>query len=232
MKVLGLIPARGGSKGIPNKNLRELAGKPLIAYASDAARASNVLDRLVLSTDSVAIAELGRNNGIEVPFTRPTEFAEDETPMLKVAQHAVVELDKSGWRADAIVILQPTSPLRKPECIRQAVQWLKEGKADSVASVVEIPDLFSPQKAMKVEEGYLRFWSADGQAVTRRQQVTAAYAREGTVYACLREVLMEQNTLYGKRCLPLVVSQDEALSLDTPNDWARAESLLAIGRSL
>jgi CMP-N-acetylneuraminic acid synthetase len=226
MKVLGLIPARAGSKGIPDKNLRELAGKPLLAYAAEAAKASGALDRVVLSTDSEAIAELGRGLGIEVPFMRPAELAADDSPMLAVAQHAVAELDKQGWQAEAVVILQATSPLRKAERIAEAVELLKAGKADSVVSVVEIPDLFSPQKAMKVEAGYLRFWAEDGRTVTRRQQVTSAYAREGTVYACRREVLMEKGTLYGVRCLPLVVSAEDALSIDTLEDWQRAESML------
>ncbi|MEX1248254.1 MAG: acylneuraminate cytidylyltransferase family protein [Anaerolineales bacterium] len=226
MSVLGIIPARGGSKGIPNKNLRELAGKPLLAYTLEAANASGVIDRLVLSTDSQEIAELGRKLGLEIPFLRPAELAADDSPMLAVAQHAVGELERQGWRADIIVLLQPTSPLRRGGRVRKAVELLESKGCDSVVSVVEIPDLYSPQKAMKVQDGFLVFLTDGGKAITRRQQVVSAYAREGTVYACRRDVLMERGSLYGEKCLPLIISRGEALSLDTMVDWQRAEEIL------
>jgi N-acylneuraminate cytidylyltransferase len=227
VNVLGIIPARGGSKGIPNKNLRELAGKPLLAYTLEAANISGVLDRLVLSTDSEAIADIGRRLGLEVPFLRPANLAEDNSPMLAVVQHSVSELEKRGWQAEIIVLLQPTSPFRRGERIRQAVQLLKNSDSDSVVSVVEIPDLFSPEKAMRIEKGALQFWSPSGQGITRRQQVQPAYAREGTVYACRRDVLMNKGSLYGDKCLPLIVMRDEAMSLDDLDDWQKAESILA-----
>lgn len=226
MKILGIIPARGGSKGIPNKNLRELAGKPLLAYAAEAANSAGVFDRLVLSTDSQAISDLGRSLGLDVPFMRPADLAADDSPMLAVLQHAVTQLEERGWKADIIVLLQATSPLRRAERIVEAVNLLKNGNYDSVVSVVEIPDLYSPQKAMRIENGRLEFWSPDGQTITRRQQVEAAYAREGTVYACWRDVLIEKGSLYGDKCLPLVVSLEESLSLDTLDDWSRAEAIL------
>ena len=226
MKVLGIIPARGGSKGIPNKNLRELAGKPLLAYTLEAANDSGVFDRLVLSTESEAIAELGRHLGLEVPFMRPAELAADDSPMLAVIQHAVTELEQRGWRPDIIVLLQPTSPFRRAERIREAVRFLNNGDSDSVVSVVEIPDLFSPQKAMQIKNGALQFWSSQGREITNRQQVQPAYAREGTVYACRRDVLMDKGDIYGDKCLPLVVTREEALSLDNMDDWVRAEAIL------
>lgn len=227
MKVLGLIPARGGTKGIPDKNLRELAGKPLLAYVMEAARASEVIDRLVLSTDSAAIADLGRTLGLDVPFMRPAGLAADDSPMLAAVQHAVAHLEGEGWRADIILLLQPTSPLRRPEHIREAVEILKSGNCDSVVSVVEIPSQFAPQKAMKLEDGHLEFWSLDGATITRRQQTETTYAREGTVYACWRDVLMEKGSLYGDKSLPLVIRSDESLNLDSMDDWQRAERVLA-----
>ncbi|MDO8311305.1 MAG: acylneuraminate cytidylyltransferase family protein [Sideroxyarcus sp.] len=231
MKVLGIIPARGGSKGIPNKNLRELAGKTLLGYAAEAANAAGIFDRLVLSTDSQAIADLGRRLGLDVPFMRPANLATDDSPMLAVLQHAVTQLEEKGWKADIIVLLQATSPLRRAESIVEAVNLLKNGNYDSVVSVVEIPDLYSPQKAMRIENGRLEFWSPDGQMITRRQQVEAAYAREGTVYTCWRNVLIEKGSLYGDKCLPLVVSLEESLSLDTIDDWSRAEAILLAKQS-
>lgn len=226
MKVLGIIPARGGSKGIPNKNLRELAGKPLLAYTLETTKTSGVIDRLVLSTDSEAIAELGRKLGIEVPFIRPEELATDESPMLGVLHHAVAHVESEPWLPDIVVLLQPSSPLRRAEHIRQAVDLLKTSDCDSVVSVIEIPHLFAPQKALKMQDGMLGFWSEDGNAITRRQQLETAYAREGTVYACWRDVLMQKGSLYGDRCLPLILSADESLTLDSLEDWQKAEERL------
>jgi len=226
VNVLGIIPARGGSKGIPDKNLRELAGKPLLAYTREAANNSGVIDRLVLSTDSTAIADLGRRLGIEVPFMRPAELAGDESPMLGVLQHGVAQLESEGWRPDAVVLLQPTSPLRRPEHIRAVVEMLIDGNCDSVVSVMEIPSLFAPQKALTIREGWLKFWSEDGNQIIRRQQTNPTYAREGSVYACWRDVLMNKGSLYGEKCLPYVIPAAEALSLDTIDDWHRAETEL------
>jgi CMP-N-acetylneuraminic acid synthetase len=185
-----------------------------------------VVDRLVLSTDSEKVAELGRQLGLEVPFMRPAELATGESPMLGVVQHAVTQVESAGWRPEMIMLLQPTSPLRKPEHIRNAFDLLKNGNCDSVVSVTEIPSLFAPQKALTIREGWLKFWSENGNDFTRRQQAETSYAREGTVYACWRDVLMEKGSLYGEKCLPYLVPAVEALSLDTMDDWWRAEELL------
>ncbi|MQC26268.1 MAG: acylneuraminate cytidylyltransferase family protein [Chloroflexi bacterium] len=229
-KVLGIIPARGGSKSIPHKNLRELAGRPLLAYAADGARQSGVIDRLVVSTDSEKIAELGRALDIEVPLLRPAELSGDETPMLPVLQHVVAELETEGWKPEIIVLLQPTSPLRRPEHIRQAVEKLQSEECDSVVSVLEIPHIYAPQKALRLEADALKFWHSDGPGITRRQQLETAYAREGTVYAFWRETLMEQGSIYGTRCLPLILEPQEALTLDTEDDWQRAEHYLRVAQ--
>jgi len=130
------VTARGGSKGLPGKNLRLLAGKPLIAYTIDAAVASGAFDRLVLSTDDADIATVARTLGCAVPFTRPAELARDETPHLPVVQHAVRWLDEhERYRPDAVMILQPTSPLRQPQHISEAVALLERSGADSVVGV-------------------------------------------------------------------------------------------------
>jgi CMP-N,N'-diacetyllegionaminic acid synthase len=224
--ILGIIPARSGSKGIPNKNLRELAGKPLLAYTAEAARTSAVFDRIVLTTDSEEIAELGRTVGLEAPFVRPKELAADDTPMLPVLQHAVRALEHGGWKPQVVVLLQPSSPLRRPQHIKDAVEMLDREDCDSVVSVIEIPQIFSPQKALRLENGFIRFWSAESGSITRRQQLEKTYAREGTVYAVRRDVLMEKNSIYGDRCLPLVLPVEESLNLDTLDDWDRAEKKL------
>src|SRR5215207_3892869 len=124
MNVLGVVPARGGSKGIPHKNLTLAAGRPLLAYTADAARGSRRLTRVVVSTDDPAIAVVARGLGLDVPFMRPADLAQDATPMLPVLQHADREMAAQGFHADAIVLLQPTSPLRRAVHIDDAVALL------------------------------------------------------------------------------------------------------------
>ena len=231
MHVLGLVPARGGSKGLPGKNTRLLHGKPLLAYAAEAAAGSGVIDRVVLSTDSEAIAAVGRASGLEVPFLRPAELAADETPMLPVIEHAVATLAAEGWTTDIVVLLQPTSPLRTPDHIRRSVDLLRETNADSVVSVVELPRHLSPDYVMRVEEGRLVPFLPEGARVTRRQDARVACVRDGTVYTFWRRTLVEQGSIYGRDCRPMVVPASESLTIDGPDDWAEAERRMEPARA-
>jgi CMP-N-acetylneuraminic acid synthetase len=225
--VLALVPARGGSKGIPDKNIRPLAGRTLLEYAARAASASAVVDRVVLSTDSERVAEEGRRAGLEVPFIRPAELAQDDTPMLPVIDHAVEFLAQHGWDAEIVVLLQPTSPLRTPLHIRTAVQELRESKADSVVTVVELPRHVSPDYVMRIDDGRLVPFLAEGARITRRQDARPAFVRDGTVYAFWARTLRETRSIYGQDCRPLVVPARESITIDTQDDWADAERRLA-----
>ena len=227
MLVLGLVPARGGSKGVPDKNVRPLAGHTLLEYTSRAARESGVLDRVILSTDSPEIADAGRRSGLEVPFMRPAALAADDTAMLPVIHHALAEIGRGGWSPDLIVLLQPTSPLRRPDHIRDAVNLLRGSSADSVVTVVEVPRHLSPDYVMRIEEGRLKPFLPDGARVTRRQDARAAYSRDGTVYAFRRATLERFGGIYGDDCRPLLIDSSESLSIDSPSDWDEAERLLA-----
>jgi N-acylneuraminate cytidylyltransferase len=146
--------------------------------------------------------------------------------MLPVIAHTIATLSESGWTPEIIVLLQPTSPLRRPWHIRDAVTTLRETKADSVVTVVELPRHLSPDYVMRIEDGLLRPFLADGARVTRRQDARAAYSRDGTVYACWRATLDRFNTIYGERCHPLIVSAADSLSIDSLDDWAEAERRL------
>ena len=221
------MPARGGSKGVPGKNLRTLAGRTLLDYTALAARHSGVIDRIVLSTDSADIADAGKRAGLEVPFMRPSALAQDDTPMLPVIQHAVEALAAGGWTTDVVVLLQPTSPLRRPSHVRDAVAKLQETKADSVVTVIELPRHLSPDYVMRIEDGVLRPFLAEGARVMRRQDARLAYSRDGTVYACWRATLEKWGNIYGEQCLPLILDAADSLSIDSPADWAEAERRLA-----
>jgi len=225
--VLGLVPARGGSKGVPGKNVRPLAGHTLLEYTVRAARESSVLDRVILSTDSLEIADAGRRAGLEVPFMRPAALAADDTPMVPVIEHALGEIARHGWLPDIVVLLQPTSPLRRPEHIRDAVAMLRETEADSVVTVVELPRHLSPDYVMRIDGGRLKPFLPEGARVTRRQDARPAYSRDGTVYAFRRSTIEQLGGIYGNDCRPLLIDTSDSLSIDSQADWDEAERRLA-----
>jgi N-acylneuraminate cytidylyltransferase len=224
--VLALIPARSGSKGLPDKNLRPLAGHSLIEYAARAARESAVVDRAVLTTDAEDMAVEGRRVGLEVPFLRPPHLAQDDTPMKPVIEHALASLARDGFEPDIVLLLQPTSPLRTPDHLRVAVRMLRESRADSVVSVVELPRHLSPDYVMRIESGGLQPFLPEGARVTRRQDARPAYVRDGTIYAFWTRTLTGQGSIYGARCLPLIVDAAASITIDSAADWDAAERLL------
>ena len=224
--VLALVPARGGSKGIPGKNIRALAGRTLLEYVGQAAAASGAIDRVVLTTDDERIANEGRRVGLEVPFMRPPSLAADDTPMLPVIVHAVEALEGAGWSPEIVVLLQPTSPLRRPEHIRAAVEQLRSSGADSVVTVVELPRHLSPDYVMRVDDGMLVPFLPEGARVTRRQDARPAFVRDGTVYAFWRRTLRDTQSIYGRTCRPLVIAAHESMTLDSLDDWHEAERRL------
>ena len=226
-RVLALVPARGGSKGIPDKNIRPLAGRTLLEYAARVAEESGVIDRIVLSTDSDRIAEEGRRAGLDVPFMRPANLAGDDTPMLPVIQHAVDFVAQQGWDPEIVVLLQPTSPLRRPGHIRTAIRELRDSGADSVVTVLELPRHLSPDYVMRVEDGRLVPFLPDGMRVTRRQDARLAFVRDGTVYAFWTKTLRNAGSIYGEVCRPLVIPADESITIDSPDDWREAERRIA-----
>jgi CMP-N,N'-diacetyllegionaminic acid synthase len=232
MRVLGIVTARGGSKGIPGKNLKPLAGKPLIAYTIDAAQASGALDRLILSTDDAAIAEAGRTLGCDVPFLRPAELARDDTPHLPVIQHAVRWLDEhADYRPDAVMILQPTSPLREPVDIQASIALLERSGADSVLSVTEVPAHLHPMRTLRVDETGAAVLLVNGapvrQRINRRQDLPAAWVMNGAIYICRAGVLFGgEPSLYGDRVVAYRMPARRAVNIDNGEDWAVAERAL------
>jgi len=227
MLVLGIVPARGGSKGVPGKNVRPLAGRTLLEYTARAARESGVLDRVILSTDSLEIADAGRRAGLGVPLMRPMARAADDAPMVAVIAHARGESARHGWSPDIVVLLQPTSPLRRPDHIRDAVAMLRETDADSVVTVVELPRHLSPDYVMRIDDGRLKPFLPEGARVTRRQDARPAYSRDGTVYAFRRSTIEQLGGIYGNDCRPLIIDTSDSLSIDSQSDWDEAERRLA-----
>jgi CMP-N-acetylneuraminic acid synthetase len=227
MQVLGIIPARGGSKGLYGKNLQWLAGRPLLEYTARAARASRRLSRVVLSTDDQAIADAGRTLGLDVPFLRPADLSADDTPMLPVMQHAVQALARAGFAADVAVLLQPTSPLRRAEHIDSAVDLLVSSGADSVVSVLEVPHQFNPVSVMTLVEGRLKPF-LPGPPIVRRQDKPLVFARNGPAVLAVRATVLARGSLYGDDCRPLLMTREESVDIDSAADVAYAEHLLGL----
>jgi CMP-N,N'-diacetyllegionaminic acid synthase len=226
-RVLGLIPARGGSKGIPRKNIAPLAGKPLLAYTAAAALAATRLTRVIVSTDDGAIAEVARSCGVDVPFMRPASLATDAASSLAVVQHAVRWLEEQGEKYNAICLLQPTSPLREADEIDACVALLAAGDCTAVMTVRPIPDEFNPHWAYEYDAGgYLRVSTGEENPISRRQDLPDAYYRDGSVIVTRRDTVMEQNSLYGAHVAGYRVESEPWVDIDTPADLQRAETLL------
>jgi len=219
MEVVGLIPARAQSKGIPRKNLALLAGKPLLQWTVEAAARSDALTRVVVSTDWEEAATLARELGAEV-LGRPAELARDETPMLEIVRHALGELG----RCDVLVLLQPTSPLRRAVHVDGAVRLLLETDADCVVSVVEVPHLFRPDSLMALEGNQLVPLASTRPA--RRQDKPVVYARNGPAVLALRPERLGDD-LYGGDCRPYVMELRYSIDVDGRFDLELAELLLS-----
>lgn len=233
MRVLGLIPARAGSKGVPRKNTKLLGGKPLLQYTAKAAHEARRLSRVILSTDDEEIADVGTRVGLEVPFRRPRELARDDTPMLDVVRHALLWIETDGDRFDAVCLLQPTNPFRRSADIDGCVELLEESKADSVVTVLRVPPEHNPHWVYFSDlDGSLRLSTGDQEPLPRRQDLPAAFQREGSVYLTRRDVVMAENSLYGRRLVGYLVNPENRVNIDTPEDWKRAEFLLGQGPGL
>ena len=221
--ILGLIPARGGSKGLPRKNIIPLLGKPLIAWTIEQALASKYLDRVVVSTDDKEIAGISKKYGAEVPFIRPKHLATDTATSLSVLQHAANYLsEKEGYLADIIVCLQPTSPLCSAEDIDKAITLCISTGADSVVSLCQVEH--HPYWMKKVVEGKVYpLMEVDDEKYPRRQDLPPVYQLNGAIYVTRRKVLMEEEKVLGEHTLAYIMPQERSVDIDTPIDLKLAE---------
>lgn len=228
ISVLGLIPARGGSKGVPRKNIKPLHGKPLLCYTAEAALCAERITTVILSTDDEEIAEVGSRCGLEVPFMRPQELAKDDTPMLPVVQHALRWMENHQRHFDLVCLLQPTNPLRSPKLIDGCIDLLIKSDADTVLTVLPVPTHYNPHWVYFTdEENHLSLATGEEEPITRRQALPSAYHREGSVYVTRCETIMKENSLYGKNITGYVLSKEESVNIDDKQDWVLAEKLLA-----
>jgi N-acylneuraminate cytidylyltransferase len=233
VEVLAVVPARGGSKSIPRKNIVSFAGHPLLAYSIAAGLQARRVSRLIVSTEDSEIADRAMQYGAEVPFLRPAELAQDDTPDLPVFRHALGWLaEHESYHPEIVVQLRPTSPVRPRDCVDRAVEMLvNSAKADSVRGVV--PASQNPFKMWRIdEEGVLQPLLKHDltEAYNRpRQALPQSYWQTGQVDAIRYRTISDMGSMTGHRILPLVLDASYAVDIDTPRDWARAERLVQTG---
>ncbi|MDH3869970.1 MAG: acylneuraminate cytidylyltransferase family protein [Desulfuromonadales bacterium] len=222
-RILVVCPARGGSKGIPLKNLQPFNGIPLVARVGHMVADIPEIDRAVVSTDSEEIARVAKESGLDVPFYRPEDLSGDRISDLEVLSHALIEterLDKVHY--DIVVMLQPTSPLRRTEHVQGTIDMLIDGDWDAVWTVSETDSKNHPLKQLTVAEGRLDYYDKSGKQIIARQQLVPVYHRNGVAYAIKRSCLLDQQSIKGERTGALVLEGD-MVSIDTYWDLELAE---------
>ncbi len=235
MEVLAIIPARGGSKGIPRKNIRPFAGYPLIAWSIAAARQARSVTRLIVSTDDAEIAAVAREYGAEVPFLRPAELAQDQTPDWPVFEHALRWLaEREGYRPEIVVQLRPTSPIRPPWCVDEAVHILLEhAEADCVRGVV--PAGQNPFKMWRIDPQSGRMYplltlpGIDEPYNAPRQILPSVFWQTGHIDAIRAHTILEKRSMTGDVIYPLLLDARYTVDIDTPADWERYEQVVRRG---
>lgn len=226
-RVLAVVPARGGSKGIPLKNLRTVRGVPLVGLAGQCARAVPLIDRTVVSTDHDGIASVAMAYGIDAPFRRPDELSGDRIGDIEVLTQALEATEADdGTRYDIVVMLQPTSPLRRPEHVAETIEMGVDAGFDAVWTVSETDSKSHPLKQLKIEDGRLALYDPAGATIIARQQLSPVYHRNGVAYALTRACLLDGKSLVGQRTGAVVIAGHH-VSIDTEWDIALVEFILS-----
>lgn len=224
-KIIAIIPARGGSKGLPGKNIKLLAGKPLIAWTIERAKKSKYIDELIVNTDSKEIARVAKKYGAKVPFLRPKELAQDKSSVYDVIFHTLDWFKKNGSEFEIVILLEPTSPLRKEKDIDNAIKlFLKNYKqADSLVSVGEI-HLENPSITLKMDKKYIKNYMKTD--FSRRQELSKAYFPYGVIYLSKTEALKKYGKFYQKRTLPYLIERWQNYEIDDTYDFICTEAVL------
>lgn len=226
MRILGVIPARGGSRGVPGKNIKLLGDKPLLQYTSDVAKTSKFLSKVVLSSDDDKIIRVASDLGIDTPFKRPSYLAEDTSPTLPVIIHALDFYASQGLFFDAVCLLQVTTPFRTVQFLDSAIEkFIKKG-TDSLISVLEVPHEYNPHWVFEADENnILHISTGEHDIITRRQDLPKAFHRDGSIYITKTEVLQRESSLYGKSISYIESPKEWYVNIDTLTDWEKAKHL-------
>jgi CMP-N,N'-diacetyllegionaminic acid synthase len=227
MKILAIIPARGGSKGVPRKNIKLLNGKPLIAYTSEIALQSKYLTEIIMSTEDTQIIEVAQSLGIKVPFVRPLVLAQDTTSTIDVILDTLQWYENQSVFFDAVCLLQVTSPFRTVAFLDQAIEKFMESGCDSLVSVQKVPHEYNPHWTFEVNNhGNLKIATGEEEIISRRQELPDAYHRDGSIYLTKTEVILKQLSLYGNSTAFIESSPEFHVNIDTLSDWEKAEQMI------
>lgn len=227
MKILAIIPARGGSKGIPGKNIKLLNGKPLLVYTSEIALESEYLTEVIISTEDAQIIKAAKSLGIKVPFVRPAELAQDNTPTIDAIIHALHWYETQNIFFDAVCLLQVTSPFRTIEFLNKAIEKFIEESPDSLVSVQKVPHEYNPHWTFEVNShGNLKIATGEAEIINRRQELPTAYHRDGSIYITKTNVILKENSLYGKNIAFIESDPEFYVNIDTMQDWEKAEKMI------
>jgi CMP-N,N'-diacetyllegionaminic acid synthase len=227
--AVAVIPARGGSKRIPRKNLATVGGRSLLAWAIRAARSSRYVSNVLVSTDDQAVAEECQRLGVPVPWMRPVEFSRDDSPTIDALAHAIEWASANYQPAPEFgLLLEPTAPLRRADHIDDAITLLADTGVDCVMTVTEVPHLYNPEELLRIEDGLLRPFLPDRTMDNRRLRGAQrpVYIPNGLVYAFRVSSLLAHHSLYGKTVLPMITPWSEFLDIDTEDDLKAAEMRL------
>jgi CMP-N,N'-diacetyllegionaminic acid synthase len=226
MKILGIITARGGSKGVPGKNIKLLGKDSLLLYTANAANQSKLLYKTILSSDDAEIIEVAKKAQIEVPFVRPNELANDTATSISVVQHALEHMESLGEYYDAVCLLQPTSPFREKGFIDAAIQKFINEEADALVSVLPVPHEYNPHWVFEPNNsGFLEIATGEKTIISRRQDLPKSYFRDGSVYITKVEVI-KKGSFYGEKLSFIESNPDFYVNIDTLKDWKIAEEKL------
>ncbi|MBF0547079.1 MAG: acylneuraminate cytidylyltransferase family protein [Candidatus Riflebacteria bacterium] len=227
--IIALIPARGGSKGLPGKNLLPLLGVPLLGWPIKAAQDSKYVDKIIVSTDDPEIANVGRALGAHVPFLRPPELATDKATSISVIEHAIEYLNNKGENFDYFLLLEPTSPLTQPEDIDKAVEVLfqKRSVADSIVGVSQVHSAHPAFDVVLDSNGLIKpYEGKDFSSAGRRQDLPEVFFFEGSLYLSDLEILLQRKSFYHDRTLPFIVPKWKSFEIDDLVDWVCVEAIL------
>ncbi len=228
-RILAVVPARGGSKGIPLKNIQPVGGVPLVAKVAEVLRELPEIDCSVVSTDHPDIVKVARQAGLSVPFIRPEGLSGDWVSDTPVLIHALLEMEKiDNTRFDVVVMLQPTSPLRTSSHVLDSIHKLISGNFDAVWTVSETDSKYHPLKQFRIRGDLLDYYEEAGKQIIARQQLSTLYHKNGAAYAISRSCLVEHQSIKGERCSFLVI-KEPMVNIDTPDDLRLAD--LRIRRS-
>ena len=227
MEILAIIPARIGSKGVKKKNIKMLKDQPLISYTIKSAKKSKLLTEIFVSTDSLEVVEIAKKYNVLTPFIRPKILSDDNSKSIDVVIHVLEEFLKIGKKFDFVCLLQPTYPFREINLIDDAITKLIETDADSLISVLDVPHHYNPYwQFVEKSKNFLTPFLEEKQFVSRRQDLSNFYFRDGAIYLVSTDVVIKQKSFYGNKLSFIKTNINDYINIDTGDDWLKAEKYL------